>query len=265
MLEAHDIEVHVDGTRLIGPISLEVTGATWTGLIGPNGSGKTTFLRAIAGLAPHRGSVTVSGIDLDGLDRRARARRVAYVPQAPNRPPGMSVASYVAAGRTPHRGYLAAPGSEDAVVVESVLDELDLGPLASRSVATLSGGELQRAAIGRALAQEPDVLLLDEPTASLDLGHTQEVLRLLDHLRGSRATTVVTALHDLTVAARFADHLVLLSHGLAVAAGDPAAILRPEVIRTHYGAKVHVLTDPAGDVAVVPDTTTGTEPRRSAT
>lgn len=265
MLEASNIEVHVDGTRLIGPISLEATGATWTGLIGPNGSGKTTLLRAVAGLAPHCGTVTVSGIDLDGLDRRARARRIAYVPQAPSRPPGMSVMSYVAAGRTPHRGYLAAPGSEDAVVVESVLDELDLAPLADRSVATLSGGELQRAAIGRALAQEPDVLLLDEPTASLDLGHTQEVLRLLDHLRSSRATTVVTALHDLTVAARFADRLVLLSDGLAVAAGDPTEILRPEVIRTHYGATVHVLTDPAGDVAVVPDTTSRSGPRRSGT
>lgn len=254
MLEASHLSVVIDGARLLGPVDLAVESASWAGIIGPNGAGKTTLLRAVAGLVDHAGTVRVAGIDVTGLDRRARARRVAYVPQQPARPPGMPVRTYVAAGRTPHRGYLAVPGSEDAAVVDAVLDELDLGPLAHRSVATLSGGEMQRAAIGRALAQEPDLLLLDEPTASLDLGHAQEVLALLDHLRRTRATTVVTALHDLTVAGRFADRLVLLADGVIAAEGGPTEVLVPEVIREHYGARVHVLTDPAGDVAVVPDT-----------
>lgn len=253
MLSASAVTVRFEGTT-IGPIDVHAEAATWTGLIGPNGSGKTTLLRALAGLADHSGSVRVAGLDLADLDRRAVARRIAYVPQYPARPPGMTVGTYVGSGRTPHRGYLATPGAEDAAVVASVLAELDLSELAGRSIATLSGGEMQRAAIGRALAQEPEVLLLDEPTASLDLGHTQEVLRMLDHLRRSRATTVVTALHDLTVAGRFADRLLLLAGGRIVASGPPAEVLVPEVIRTHYGARVHVLTDPGGDVAVVPDT-----------
>jgi iron complex transport system ATP-binding protein len=254
MLEAVGVTIRFNGSTVIGPMDLATEAASWTGVIGPNGAGKTTLLRALAGLVAHDGVVRVAGVGLDQLERRAVARRIAYVPQAPARPPGMSVASYVGSGRTPHRGYLGGPGTEDAAVVRSVLAELDLVDLATRSIATLSGGELQRAAIGRALAQEPDVLLLDEPTASLDLGHTQEVLRLLDHLRRARATTVVTALHDLTVAGRFADRLVLLAEGRIAAEGTPDEVLRPDVIRRHYGARVHVLTDPGGDVAIVPDT-----------
>lgn len=253
MLAATGLTVSVGAKRLIGPLDFAVTGASWTGVIGPNGAGKTTLLRALAGLVDHTGSVTVAGIDRTELDRRAIARRIAYVPQQPARPPGMTVASYVGSGRTPHRGYLAHPGTDDAAVTRSVLRELDLVDLASRGVATLSGGEMQRTAIARALAQEPDVLLLDEPTASLDLGHTQEVLRLLDRLRSARATTIVSALHDLTVAGRHADRLILLSGGMIRAEGEPAEVLVPEVIRAHYGARVHVLTDPGGDVAVVPD------------
>lgn len=254
MLRAAEVTIRFNGSTVIGPIDLDAEAASWTGVIGPNGAGKTTLLRALADLVPHDGSVAIAGVRLSDLGRRAVARRIAYVPQSPARPPGMTVAGYVGSGRTPHRSYLASPGSEDAAVVRSVLTELDLEALADRAVSTLSGGELQRAAIGRALAQEPDVLLLDEPTASLDLGHTQEVLRLLDRLRRARATTVITALHDLTVAGRFADRLVLLSGGRVVAEGAPDRVLRPEVIREHYGAKVHVLTDPGGDVAVVPDT-----------
>ncbi len=254
MLSIDDLVVTIDDTRIVGPVSLHADAATWTGIIGPNGAGKTTLLRAIAGLLEHDGAVSVAGLEVDGLDRRSRAKRVAYVPQSPARPAGMRLESYVAAGRTPHRGYLAVPGTEDAAVVRSVLAELDLRGLAEREVSTLSGGEMQRTAIARALAQEPDVLLLDEPTASLDLGHTQDVLSLLDRLRSTRATTVVSALHDLTVAARFADNLVLLDGGLIVAEGSAESVLRPETIRRHYGARVHVLRDPAGSMAIVPDT-----------
>lgn len=254
MLSVDSLTVTFDGARIVGPVSLQADAATWTGVIGPNGAGKTTLLRAIAGLVEHEGTVSVSGLEVDGLDRRSRAKRVAYVPQSPARPLGMRVDSYVAAGRTPHRGYLSVPGTEDAAVVRSVLTELDLRALAGREISTLSGGEMQRTAIARALAQEPDVLLLDEPTASLDLGHTQDVLALLDRLRSTRATTVVSALHDLTVAARFTDHLVLLDEGHIAAEGNAEEVLQPETIRRHYGARVHVLRDPAGSMAIVPDT-----------
>ena len=254
MIVTEGLRVDVAERRILGPVEFSADRSSWTGVIGPNGAGKTTLLRAVAGLVAYRGSVTVGGRDLARLDHRERARLVGYVPQAPVRPPGMTVHAYVGMGRTPHRGYFSGPRHRDARVVVAVLEELDLGSVAHRLVTTLSGGEAQRVAIARALAQEPDVLLLDEPTASLDLGHTQDVLALLERLRRSRETTVVTALHDLTVAARFADRLVLVADGVVAAAGPPSDLLERDLIRRHYGARVHVLRDPSGDMAVVPDT-----------
>lgn len=207
MLEATRLTVAIDDAHLLGPTSLSVEAASWTGIIGPNGAGKTTLLRAVAGLVDHGGTVRVGGVDVTALDRRARARRVAYVPQHPSRPPGMSVRAYLAAGRTPHRGYLAVPGSEDGAVVDAVLEELDLGPLARRSIATLSGGEMQRAAIGRALAQEPDLLLLDEPTASLDPENRTTVVELITEAK-ARGTAMLGIFHDEDVRRRVADRFV---------------------------------------------------------
>ena len=147
------------------------------------------------------------------MHRRDRARCLAYAPQTPVLPDGVTTRDYVTLGRTPHRPLLAAPRGVDRQVVADVMDRLGLGPLAERPLATLSGGEQQRAVLARALAQQPRVLLLDEPTASLDLGHAQQVLDLVDRLRRQDGLTVLSTLHDLTLAGQYADRLALLSRG----------------------------------------------------
>ena len=154
-------------------------------------------------------------------------------------------------GRTPHRPLLAAPRSRDPDVVADVMERLALLPLADRPVTQLSGGEQQRAVLARALAQQPRVLLLDEPTASLDLGHAQQVLDLLDRLRRQDGLTVLSTLHDLTLAGQYADRLTLLSEGRVAAHGTPAEVLTPAALHTHYGARAQVVTGPDGP-AVLP-------------
>ncbi|UGQ14093.1 ABC transporter ATP-binding protein [Yinghuangia sp. ASG 101] len=218
----------------------------WLAVIGPNGAGKSTLLKAIAGLLPYTGEATADGVPLRDLPARTLARTIAYTPQTPVVPPQMSVRDYVLLGRTPYLGYLAVPGRRDRAIADGVVDRLDLGPLADREVARLSGGERQRVVLARALAQQAPVLLLDEPTTALDLGHQQQVLELVDRLRRDDGLTVVTTLHDLGVAAQYAEHVLLLVDGRAVASGTAAEVLTPESIATHYHAHVEVTTGQDG-------------------
>src|SRR5207248_2598660 len=155
---------------------------------------------------------------------RELARMIAFVPQNPETPPELTVGEYVLLGRTPHLGYLATEGRRDRQAATRALERLDLLPFAERGLGSLSGGELQRAVLARALAQEAPVLLLDEPTTSLDLGRQQQVLELVDSLRGD-GLTVVSTMHDLTLAGQYADRLVLLDRGMIVAEGEPDAVL----------------------------------------
>ena len=232
-------------------IRLTVEPGGWLAIIGPNGSGKSTLLRSILGFHPHQGLVRIDGVPTTGMHRRDRARCLAYAPQTPVLPEGVTTIDYVALGRTPHRPLLAAPRGIDRQVVADVMDRLELGALADRSLATLSGGEQQRAVLARALAQQPRVLLLDEPTASLDLGHAQQVLDLVDRLRRQDGLTVLSTLHDLTLAGQYADRLALLSDGRVVAEGAPAEVLTPAALRLHYGARAEVVVGPHGP-AVLP-------------
>jgi iron complex transport system ATP-binding protein len=205
----------------------------------------------VAGLVPFSGEVRLDDTPVTALDRRARARTVAYVPQRPVIPEGMTVTDYVLMGRTPHIPYLGVEGRRDLEVVADALEQLELGELAGRPLATLSGGETQRALLARALVQEAPVLLLDEPTSALDVGHQQEALELLDRMRVERSLTVLSAMHDLTLAAQFAHSLVLLSGGRCVAAGAPRDVLTEDAIRRHFGAAVRVIDDGDG-LHVVP-------------
>jgi iron complex transport system ATP-binding protein len=164
----------------------------------------------------------------------------------------MSVFDYVLLGRTPYVSYFGVETSADVALVADVLETLELAALAGRPVTSLSGGEFQRAVLARALAQQAPVLLLDEPTSSLDLGHIQQVLELVDRLRRDRELTVVAALHDLTTAAQFSDRLALLVEGRLVAEGPPDEVLTREVIEAQYGARVRVVTDPQAGLIVVP-------------
>jgi iron complex transport system ATP-binding protein len=221
-------------------------------LIGPNGAGKSTLLRAIGGLVPHEGSVRLDGTEVGSLGRREVALRLAFVPQAPLLPPEMRVGEYVLLGRTPHIGAFGYESRHDLEAAHEALERLDLEPFAARPLRTLSGGERQRVVLARALAQDAPLLILDEPTAALDVGRQQQVLELVAELRESGELTVISAMHDLTLATQYADRLFLLSQGNLAAAGAPAEIVTEELISEHYGASVRVIKEFGSPVGVIP-------------
>ena len=237
-------------THAVRDVSLQVEHGEWVALIGPNGAGKTTILRALCGLVPFAGEVRVEGRDVRATRRRELARLVAFVQQIPETPPELTVAEYVLLGRTPHIGYLATEGRGDRLAAGRALERMDLLEFAERSLGSLSGGELQRAVLARALAQEASILLLDEPTTALDLGRQQRALELVDSLRGD-GLTVVSTMHDLTLAGQYADRLLLLDRGAVVAAGPAGEVLSEPNVASFYGASVRVLRE-NGSVFVLP-------------
>jgi iron complex transport system ATP-binding protein len=249
-LACHGVGVAYDGAVAVTGVDLCVEPGEWVGIIGPNGAGKSSLLRAVAGLVPHSGTVTVDGAP--PARGRRRAQQIALVPQTPVTPPGVTVIDYVLLGRTPHIPYLGVERGHDLAVVEGVLDRLDLHDFADRRVETLSGGERQRVVIARALAQQAPVLLLDEPTAGLDVGIQQQVLELVAGLCATEGLTVLSAMHDLTLAGQFADRLALLSGRRMAAVGPAEEVLTEGAIGRHYGAHVRVVRDAEGTVIVIP-------------
>jgi iron complex transport system ATP-binding protein len=250
-LALHGLSVELGGSLVLDGVDAQIDRGEWIALIGPNGAGKSTLLRAAIGLVPYKGSVALGGDEVARLGRRELARRLAFVPQAPLLPPGMLVREYVLLGRTPHIGAFGYEGKHDLDAVERALERLDLVALARRQLRTLSGGEQQRAVLARALAQDAPFLLLDEPTASLDLGRQQQVLELVAGIREHGELTVLCAMHDLTLAGQYADRLLLLSRGCLAAEGPPAEIATEALISAHYGADVRVIIED-GVVAVIP-------------
>lgn len=250
-ITATDVRVRRGGVRVLESVSCSAVRGEWLAVVGPNGAGKTTLLHVLGGLLPFEGHVTIAGRPLASLASRERAHRIALVPQSPSIPPGMTVGAYVLLGRTARLARFGGESAQDRRVVEGVLDRLAMSPFSERPLNTLSGGERQRACIARALAQESDVLLLDEPTAGLDLHHQLEVLDLVDELRRERGLTVVSTLHDLTLAAQYADHLLLLHEGRVAVSGRADEVLTESHLERHYGGRVRILRD--GDhVIVVP-------------
>jgi iron complex transport system ATP-binding protein len=238
-----DVSVRFGTAEVVRRISLDVPRGEWLGLIGPNGAGKTTLLRALGGLVPYDGNAAVDGRDVRASARRELSRRLALVPQTPHVPDELTVSEYVLLGRTAHIAYLATERRADREAAHRALVRLDLEGFAERRLGSLSGGELQRVVLARALAQEAPVLLLDEPTSALDLGHQQQALELVDRLRQEDGLTVVAAMHDLTLAAQYADRLLLLDRGEVVAAGSADEVLSEELIARHYGAQVRVVRE----------------------
>ena len=242
-------------------------------LLGPNGAGKSTLLHLIAGVErADAGTARFGDRDLAAMRRRDRARVIALAEQDVQDAPGLRVAEVVALGRTPYLGAFAGPGELDRAVVRRCIEDAGLVELADREYASLSGGERQRVNIARALAQEPELLLLDEPTNHLDVRAQLVMLRLLRELAHG-GLTVLAALHDLSLAAGYADHVIVLANGRVVAAGEPRAVLTPELIRVVWGVEATVLEHPVSgrpliaysDVAgermpqARPVTTSGTE------
>jgi iron complex transport system ATP-binding protein len=252
VLVAEDITVKLGRAAVVRGVTHAAAAGEWVTVIGANGAGKTTFLRAVAQLERYDGSVTVHGQAMRSLSRRRRAQLVAYVPQAPEFPAEMTVAAYVLLGRTPHLGYFGVETADDRRHCDELLERLELAALGQRRISTLSGGERQRVVLARALAQDAPVLLLDEPTSALDLGKRVDALQLVDELRRERGLAVVSAMHDLTLAARFADRLLLLSEGTVVASGTPTEVLREDLLSVHFGGRVRVLVTDEGDIVVVP-------------
>jgi iron complex transport system ATP-binding protein len=244
--------ISLEGVRVVQELDLQVAPGEWLALIGPNGAGKTTVLRAVAALVEYSGQIRVFGEEVGTLSRREVARRLAVVPQTPVIPPDMTVLEYVLLGRTPHLGYLSSPGHSDVIASRSALGRLDAAHLADRRLGSLSGGEQQRAVLARAMAQDAQILLLDEPTTGLDVGAQQQVLELVASLRSEAGLTVVSAMHDLTIAGQYADRLVLLDGGREAASGAPHEVLTEELVARHYGASVRVVGDDEAGVAVVP-------------
>lgn len=250
MIELENVEVRYNGRPAVTVDELAVPAGEWLAVVGPNGAGKSSLLHAIVGMVPHSGTVRL-GAALGPTDRRSWARLVAWVPQRPTIPAGMTVLDYVLLGRYAHLSYWAVEDADDVAIASAQLAAVDLAGFEDRDAQRLSGGEQQRMTIARALTQESPVLLLDEPTASLDLGHQIAVLELIDGLRKHRELTVVAAMHDLTLAARVADRMMLLVDGSPRATGSRAEILDPRLLSAAYQTEVHVLEGPDGSPVVV--------------
>lgn len=253
LAELHDVVAGYGAGRILDGADLELSTGEMVALIGANGSGKTTLLRVLAGtLRPESGSVKLFGRPIDAWSRREVARRVAVLPQSTELPAGMVVAEVVALGRIPHARSLfgAEPGDEDAVA--AALRDVDAEALAHRPVNQLSGGERQRVMLALALAQEPELLLLDEPTLHLDLAHQLALVALLGRLRAGRRISVVAVLHDLNLATSFADRAILVRDGRIEAAGTREAPMAAAAAARAFGVPVEEATTTAGRRVLVP-------------
>ncbi|CAM3748413.1 ABC transporter ATP-binding protein [Isoptericola cucumis] len=253
-LHAHGVSLGYDGRKVIEGLDLELPAGKVTAIVGPNACGKSTLLRGLARLHPlDGGRVTLGDHDVSALSRKELARSVAVLPQSSIAPDGVRVADLVARGRYPHQGWFGRHTSDDDAVVARALEATSTTELADRPVAELSGGQRQRVWIAMVLAQETDIVLLDEPTTFLDVAHQVELLDLLAELNHTRGTTVVMVLHELNLAARYADHLVVMSAGRIVALGDPASVLTEDAVRDAFGLEARVVPDPvSGTPLVVP-------------
>jgi iron complex transport system ATP-binding protein len=253
-LAARGLQLAYDGRVIVPELDLELAPGRITAIIGANGSGKSTVLRGLARLLrPRAGAVTLDGADVHGIPGRRFARMLGILPQEPIAPEGVTVAELVLRGRHPHQGVFGARSPEDEAVVAEALRLTDMLDLAGRRIDELSGGQRQRVWIALALAQNPDVLLLDEPTTFLDIAHQLEVLDLLAALNARLGTTVVMVLHDLNLAARYADELVVVADGRVLATGAPSDVITESVLSTAFGLSARVIADPeTGSPLVVP-------------
>lgn len=259
MTEHHTLQVEgvtlAYGERVVvDSFDLVVPPGRITAIVGANACGKSTLLRAMSRLlAPKSGRVVLDGKDLHQQPTKQVARMLGLLPQSPIAPEGIVVADLVSRGRNPHQGMLSRWSPEDDAAVAEALRMTDTLELADRPVDELSGGQRQRTWIAMALAQHTDILLLDEPTTFLDVSHQVDVLDLLTDLNRERGTTIVMVLHDLNLAARYADHLIAVRAGRLHAAGDPIEVLTAEVVRDVFGMESQVIPDPvSGKPMVLP-------------
>ncbi|QLY31548.1 ABC transporter ATP-binding protein [Nocardia huaxiensis] len=254
VLATQGLALHYGERVIIDGLDLELPGGAVTAIVGPNACGKSTLLRALSRLLrPSGGAVTLDGADIHRMSARALALRLGLLPQQPITPEAITVEALVRLGRYPHQRLLRPWSAGDQAAVDEALRRTGTTELRDRQVDRLSGGQRQRVWIALALAQDTDLLLLDEPTTFLDLRHQLDVLDLVAELHADADRTVIMVLHDLGQAARYADHLVVLHDGRLAAAGPPAEILDAELVRTVFGVDCRVIPDPeTGTPLVVP-------------
>lgn len=244
-LSARQLSAGYGDTTILGNLDLDVPPGRITAIVGANACGKSTLLRTMSRLiAPKEGHVMLDGKSIHGMPTRALARLLGLLPQSPIAPEGITVADLVSRGRHPHQGMFARWTREDEDAVATALEATRTADLAERPVDELSGGQRQRVWIAMALAQQTDILLLDEPTTFLDISHQVEVLDLLTDLNRARGTTIVMVLHDLNLAARYADYLVAMHAGRLHATGAPADVLTERMVREVFGLESLIIFDP---------------------
>jgi len=252
MLKIEALSVSYGARRVLQAVSLEVQSGQVLALIGPNGAGKSTLLRAISGVIPAQaGKVSANGADLLSLPAMQRARHLAVVPQAVSMPPAFTAWETVLLGRTPYLNFLGQVSEKDEQIARLSLQRVDALNLTERRVGELSGGEQQRVLLARALAQSTPILLLDEPTVHLDLQHQVSLMETVCDLAHADNLAVLVALHDLNLAARYADRVALLVAGEVKATGTPREVLTPELISEAYHLPVRVVPHPFADVPLV--------------
>ncbi|MFC4128793.1 ABC transporter ATP-binding protein [Nocardia rhizosphaerae] len=239
---------------IVDELSLDIAPGVVTTVIGPNGCGKSTLLKSLGRLLrPRDGQVVLDGKAISSMKTKDVATVIGMLPQTPVAPEGLTVADLVARGRHPHQSWLRQWSAHDETEVAAALTQTGIADLADRTLDELSGGQRQRAWISMALAQGTDILLLDEPTTYLDLAHSLEVLDLVDRLHAELGRTVVMVLHDLNLAIRYSDELVVMTQGRIVAQGKPADIVTAELLDEVFGLAATVLTDPvSGRPLIVP-------------
>ena len=237
IIKAQNICVSINDKEIVHNLSLEIPEGKVTAIIGPNGCGKSTTLKALSRILPYKGSVTFKGSEMSALSQREFAKSLAILTQSPQAPSDLTVNDLVEMGRFPHRGFLGRGGRDDKEHVEWALAQTGITAMRNRLLNTLSGGERQRAWIAMALAQRPEVLLLDEPTTYLDICHQLEIMQLIGRLNQELGLTVVMVVHDLNHAIMYADHVVVVKAGKLVTSGAPREIITADLLADVFKVK----------------------------
>ena len=250
-LEANSLSLAYDRATIVEELRLTITRGQITTLVGPNGCGKSTLLRGLARLLkPKAGQVVLDGRAIHQIPTKALAKELGILPQSPSAPEGLTVYELVAQGRYPHQGFFQQWSLEDERIAQEALTITHMTAFANRPLDTLSGGQRQRAWIAMALAQDTPILLLDEPTTYLDIGHQIEVMELVQTLNRERQMTILLVLHDLNQAARYSDRMVVMQDGAIVADGSPQEMMTPQMLADIFHVHVTVVQDPMSGAPV---------------
>lgn len=245
MIEANNLNIAYQENLIVKDLNMTIPKGQITSIIGANGCGKSTILKAVGRiLKPKSGSVYISGDEISKLSTKEIAKQMAILPQTPTAPNGLSVGELVSYGRFPHQSGFGNLSKEDREIISWALSATNLSEFEHREVDTLSGGQRQRVWIAMALAQQTDLILLDEPTTYLDLAHQLEVLQLLYDLNKSQASTIVMVLHDLNLAARFSDYMIAVHKGSIIAHGNPTSVMTQEVLRKTFSIDAEIVKEP---------------------